>query len=168
MSAHWPTALLIAVTAVPLAAQPTAKPLDALKACRAIADGPARLACLDRESDALLAATARNDVVVMDKTEVKNTRRSLFGFALPRIALFGAGRDDGGNVDEIEVTIAGTRSLPGDHWGFTTDDGARWQTTEFTTTAPRNGGKATIKRAALGSYFVKFAGGRAVRAMRVQ
>lgn len=165
---RWLLISTMAVGATSVFAQPAAKPLDALKACRGIADSAARLACFDRESEALLAATARNDVVVMDKAEVSNTRRSLFGFTLPKIALFGAGRDDGGDVDEIAVTIAGTRSLPGDIWSFTTDDGARWQTTEYSTAVPRNGGKATIKRAALGSYFVKFGGGRAVRAMRVQ
>ena len=77
-------------------------------------------------------------------------------------------KHDGDEVKEVVVTVAGVRSLSGDKWGFTGDDGARWQTTESTSFAPSVGGKATIKRGALGGYFVKFAGGRAVRAMRVQ
>ena len=142
--------------------------LGALKQCRLIGEDTARLACFDRESRALVDAAMRNDVVVMDKTEIKATRRSLFGFALPRIALFGGGKNEAEDVGEIDVAVSSARMLAGEKWAFTTEDGAQWQTTEPSYAVPHAGDKVTLRRAALGSYFAKFRGGRAVRAMRVR
>lgn len=171
------TAFLTAVlagAAAPLAAAEPPRPaaLDALTACRAIADDTARLACFDREAAALGASIERKDVVVLDRQDVKKTKRSLFGFNLPKLPFFGGedGKDAAEEEDEfveIETTIKELRKLRSGHWSFTIDEGAQWQTTELGPILPQAGQKVTIKKGALGSYFIRFERSRPVRGMRV-
>ena len=61
---------------------------DAVLACRSETDPQARLQCFDRTSGALATAAQSGAVVVVDREEVRRTRRSLFGFSLPRLPFF--------------------------------------------------------------------------------
>lgn len=139
--------------------------------CRKIADAPARLACFDRESASLDAADEKNEITVLDKDAVRKTRRSLFGFSLPRLPFFDGKDDDGqeeAGLQAIEATIASVRSLGYGKWQLELDDGARWSTTEaIVGRAPEAGKTIEIKRGAIGSYFGKIEGRRAVRMQRV-
>ena len=58
-------------------------------ACRALADAAARLQCYDAASKSLEEATESRQVVLLDQGEVRKTKRSLFGFSLPKIPFFG-------------------------------------------------------------------------------
>lgn len=139
-------------------------PVQSLTACRAITASDARLACYDQAATALQTAREQKQIVVLDQAEVKKTRRSLFGFAMPRIKFL---EGDGEPEPQIDTSIDWTRSLGNGKWAFRTVEGANWQTTEASDALPRTGDKLTIKRGAIGGYFVKFGKSRAVRAMRL-
>lgn len=145
--------------------------LDPLLACRAIAEPTARLACFDRTAAALQDATAKHDVVVVDRQEVAKVRRSLFGFGMPSLAVFGVGAKDSHDVapEEAEITTTiRSASRDGDgNWIVTLEDGAIWHQTGGTIAlGPRPGGAVTIKRGAIGSYFMKIGSQPAVKARR--
>lgn len=142
--------------------------IEALSHCLAVTADAERLACLDAGARRLIDASRRREVVVVDEAEVKKTRRSLFGFSLPRIRLFGSkGPDNAEEIDEIAVAIKSSAPAGNGYMSFTLEDGARWTTTEpWMSRGPRAGEMLTIKRAAMGGYFVKLSNTRAVRAMR--
>ncbi len=178
---HWLISTLVAVVALPVPAN--SKPaeqagvLKALLDCRTLTDDAARLACYDRQAAEIGGATERDELVVMDKEAVRKTRRSLFGFSLPRLPFLSGGDDDAGKDGErdgeepanrIEAKVQSVRSLAMDKWAFVLDDGARWETVEaLGGRDPRAGGTVLIKRAALGSFMAQFDGGRWVRVKRV-
>ncbi|WP_326524779.1 hypothetical protein [Sphingomonas sp.] len=141
-----------------------------LERCLTIREDAGRLACTDVAARRLVDASKRKEVVVVDREEVKKTRRSLFGFQLPRIGLFGRdGPDDGQEVDRIEAPIARVTPVGYSKVTFTLDDGARWTTTDAWASAilPKPGAILIIKRGAMGSYMVSVKGAKAVRAMRI-
>lgn len=170
--AHLVTAVV--VVAGPSAAAPAqdrsapSSLIDALSKCLAIAADAERLACHDAAARRLVDANQRREVVVVDREEVKKTRRSLFGFSLPRIGLFGSkGPDTGEEIDEVEVAITSAAPARNGYMRFTLEGGAQWTTTEpWLSRAPKTGEKLTIKKGAMGGYFVKLSNTRAVRAMR--
>ena len=151
------------------AAEPPA-PIRGLAACRTIGDNAQRLACFDREAAALVASVEKNETVLLDKQEVRKTKRSLFGFSLPRLPFFGGDKDpdrDEPEFTQIETPIKSVRSLGYGKFRFTVDDGALWETTEGINAFPKPGEKVLIKKGALGSYFIKFEGSRSVKGRRV-
>lgn len=144
--------------------------VDELAACRAITDNSQRLACFDRTAAALVAARDRKDIVVVDRNEVRRTRRSLFGFTLPRIRLFGGGDNDN-DVEEVrEVTskVTSVRQVSYEEYRFKLEDGSEWETTQGTRGfPPRSGETVTIRRGALGSYMASFNDRIALRVKRI-
>lgn len=163
--------LAMLLLAAPATAADKVRPaaLEALRACQSITADAERLACFDRAAAALSASVDKKEVVVLDQQEVKKTKRSLFGFQLPRIGLFGDSDKDKDEPEftQIETTVTGARGLGYGKFSFTIEDGAVWQTTEAGPNMPKPGDKVTIKKAALGSYFIKFGKQRAVKGMRV-
>ena len=151
----------------PAKGAPPSPIVDALTACRSIADNAARLACYDQASARFSEAVGKGDVIVMDQQEVKQTRRSLFGFSLPRLPLFRG--DSGSDSDELNATVEVASPLGYDKYRIRIEDGAVWETTEGSSSLapPRHGDKVLIKRGPLGSYMIRIAGQRAVRAKRV-
>jgi hypothetical protein len=148
-------------------------PVDAVVECRALVDSTERLACFDRASAALATAREKKDVVVLDRAEVQKTRRSLFGFSLPRIRLFGGDDDDRRvnpeDVNEITGTVASVSQTAADRWTVTLDDQSRWITTDTARGfPPRRGEAVTIRRGPLGSYDASFAKRRSIKVRRTQ
>ena len=130
---------------------------------RAITDQTQRLACYDGAVAALDQAEQAHNIVVMDKSQVREARRSLFGFSLPKIHLFGSGDDE--EVTKIDAVVASTTRDQDNRMIFTIDGGARWhQIDDRTVVGVKRGVKVTIKEAAFGSYFADFPHG----AMRVR
>lgn len=160
-------AMLLAVAAAP---EPMPKAMKALADCRAIADNAARLACYDAAAAGVGDAIAKKDVVVLGRDEITRARRGIFGFALPQLSFLKgtegkeSARDE---VEEIDTELQAARESGFGLWQLTMADGALWTTTEpFAGRSPRAGSKVHIKRGALGSYFLKVDGGRAVKARR--
>lgn len=136
--------------------------------CRSIADAAARLACFDSAVSAMASAREDKELVVMDRTAVREARRGLFGFTLPKLKLFGGGDDDDEeDVKEIETTIAGMRSAADGFPIFTLADGARWKQTDGRIAYPKAGTAIRIRRAALGSYMAQIDKRAGIRVMRM-
>ncbi|MBN8832142.1 MAG: hypothetical protein J0G94_16335 [Sphingomonadales bacterium] len=138
--------------------------------CRQIGSAQDRLACFDRESAALDQANERKEITVLDKEEVRKTRRSLFGFSLRGVPLLGGDDDENAPAEakSMKATIASARSLGHGRWQFELEDGGTWTTLEpVTGRLPAAGKPVEIKRAALGSYLGNIDGDRAVRMRRV-
>jgi hypothetical protein len=146
---------------------PPSPVVDALSACRSITADTARLACYDQASARFAEAVGKGEVIVMDQTEVKQTRRSLFGFHLPRLPLFRG--DSGPDEDELTTKIVSASGLGYDKYRLRVEDGAVWETTEASSrVTPRSGQTVLIKRGPLGSYMMRIDGQRAVKAKRVE
>lgn len=167
-----PAALALMIAAPALAKDqdaPTkrAAPVQQVYDCRAIADGPSRLACFDRSVAALVDAEARREVTIADKEVVRETRRGLFGFSLPRIGLFGGDGDDE-RIEEIEAVVKSATVDRSGKYRIVMADGAVWQQIDTTRLPrePRAGQKVKIKVASLGSYFANVDGQRAIRMKR--
>lgn len=143
----------IAITGPPVSAADR-KPmlLEAVTRCRTIIDPAQRVACYDRSVEALQAAEARNEVTIVDRAQVRETKRSLFGLTLPRLSIFG--KDDGGiEISQIDSAIA-SATIDRGGWVFRLADGSTWRQIDDTEIGrrPRPGDKVTVKRAALGSF----------------
>ena len=140
--------------------------LARLLACRSVADPEQRLACFDRETAATSEAIARSDLVAMDRAKVRETRRSVFGFSVPKLGIFGGGDTD--EVDQIDGTITKV-GWTRDGFSVLLQDQSQWVQTDGKTLPlePRAGNKVIIKRGALGSYIMNVAGQRGVKVKRV-
>lgn len=159
-------AIPLVFLAAPAWAQERSKRLDAVVECRKITDSAERLACYDKAVADLDSAEKSREVVVVDREQVTEARRSVFGLRLPRIKLFD--RDDEPDIDEIETSVVSIDRNGNGRVFFTVTDGARWvQTDDRTVVGVRPGTRVTLKKAALGSFFAKFHGSISVRVQRV-
>ena len=137
-------------------------------ACSSIADSAQRLACYDKEVPAMATAQRAGDLVAMDKAQVRKTRRSLFGLALPDLGIFGDDSDD--SVKSIETKLKAVRTGPDGKYVFDLVEGGRWAVLEsrMFIVDPAPGQTIKIRRAALGSYLANVNNQIAVRVRRVQ
>lgn len=172
--------ILIGFVAVALLAAPTAGKenpssdsplLTGLSNCAAISDGAARLACYDKAAGDLLRATAAGEVAMVDRHQVREMRKSLFGFSLPDIPFLGRrGARNEEEPKQLVTKLASFRSAGNGRFRFTVEEGkALWETTESALlNDPKSGATVTINRGVLGSYFVKIDDQPWVRARRVR
>ena len=163
------TAIALAATPIAAEAQETgrAAALERLAACRTQSEPTARLACYDAAASEMDAAERSGQLVVMDRAQVQEVRRGLFGFSVPSLSLFG---DDGGEeaqIDSITVTITGLREVQRELWVFTMSDGSTWrQADAWRGRTPREGETAVIRRGAIGSFLMSIESRPAVRVRR--
>lgn len=143
--------------------------VDAVVECRGQADPAARLACFDAAAAALGQASASGSIVVVDREDVRETRRSLFGFSVPKLPFFSGDDSNDEAPEEIEAPIRSVRSLGYGKFLFTLDNGAQWQTTEANNRPPdpKSGETLSIRKGALGAYFLSVEGRRSVKGRRV-
>lgn len=166
------TILVSGVAAPPLAAREveTPKPqlFQKMVDCRRIPDSAARLACYDEQVAKFEDATAKREVVVVDKEEMRKTRKGLFGFSLPKLGIFGGGDGDPEeDLNSIDATIASASQTYYKKWRITLEDGAKWvQIDSDEIRAPKPGQKVSIRRATMGTYFANVNGQRAIRMKR--
>ena len=160
----------IALLAPAAAAAPgSSAPIDAVLNCRSETAEQARLACYDAAAASLSAAATGGELVVVDRDDVRKTRRSLFGFSVPKMPFFRGDTSEDEQPDEIEAKIKSARGTGYDKWLFELDSGARWQTTEplNSNRDPRPGQAIKVKKGMMGSYFLSVEKGRSVKAIRV-
>lgn len=166
--------VVISFPAVALAqdsrAEPDATPEVVAKLfdCRAIEDADSRLACYDREVASVMQARESRELVIAGPEQVKEARRGLFGFTLPKIGLFG-GDDDKDEVKEIIATIDQAYQTRDGRYTLVLEGGGRWVQSDNTSVlrSIEKGEQVVIKKAALGSYLAKVGNRRAFRAKRV-
>lgn len=166
-------AVMLTAATAPAFAQETPRErpeaLNRVINCRAIQPAEERLACYDREVAAFDTAESSNEVVVMDRQQVRRTRRTLFGLVLPDLGVFGDNNADPEEaVAQIEATIQGANQNALGKWVITLEDGARWIQSDSRNLArnPRNGMTIRIRRAAMGSYLANIDGQIAIRVRR--
>lgn len=165
--------------ASPAAAQPApsrtapaqARHLGAIEACRAIGADMARLACFDREAAALIAASRSGELSVVNRADMRTARRSLFGFALPKLPFFAGDRSADEVPDTLDSTIVSAQSIANGRYRMQIAAGdAVWETTDspLNLSPPRSGEKIVIKKSALGSYFLRINGQVGVKGRRIK
>jgi hypothetical protein len=152
-------------------ASPTQRPeaFEALVRCRSIADEKQRLACYDGAAAALEQAADRHDLVVVDRKQVRETKRTLFGLELPRLSIFGGGNDDAADeVKEVDGVVQNAFQDGNGRWVVTLADGATWAQIDNQVIAlrPKPGQKIKIHRGAIGSYIMNVNGQPGVKARR--
>lgn len=127
--------------------------IQSLLDCRSIADSAQRLACYDKAAGNVADAINRKDMVLIDKERATAAKRSLFGFSVPDFA----GLLGGGDIQEIEGTVASFTNNADGGLTIKLADGSVWTQTDDTPVAlePRRGDKVVVKRGTLGSYFLR-------------
>lgn len=163
---------LAVLGAVPLAAQPANREADALGAlasCRGLTDPARRLACFDATSATLLQSREAGEVQVVNRGEMREVRRNLFGFALPKLPFFKGDKSQNEADDQLETRVINWRSLGYGKYRIVVDGGAVWETTEATEAIdpPAPGQPLSIRKGALGSYVLRINNQRGVRGRRI-
>lgn len=133
--------------------------------CRQINDTAQRLACFDGASAKMEQAAAARDIVILDRAEVRKTKRSLFGFFLPRLPFFDDDEKD--EFTRIESTFASVAPIGFGKYQFDIPDGGTWQTLEPTRSVLREGRELTIKRGAVGGFLMQVGNGGYIPVKRI-
>ena len=147
--------------------------MEGLKTCQQIADNDARLACFDKAVGSIVTASDAGEVRVVDEQEVEKTRRSLFGFSLPDIGLFGGGDDSEEGKKQrnlLETTITSVHYAKQDEIFFVTEEGATWRISNAPSRLRKieAGQPVVFKRASMGSFFIRVNGQLGVKGRRVR
>lgn len=158
---------LVMAGAAEAADQKRAGELQAIVDCRAVADNVARLACYDAAALRLDEAEAKGEVVVLDKAQRQQARREAFGFSLPSLSILGRGGDEE-ESGRMTFKAANAWQDGNGRWAVELDSGAVWRQIddENIYREPKAGSSVELRSAAMGSYFMKVDGQRAVRARR--
>ncbi len=146
-----------------------ARNLGAIEACRAIGADTARLACFD--AAALIAASRSGELSVVNRADMRTARRSLFGFALPKLPFFAGDKSADEVPDTLDSTIVSAQSIAYGRYRMQIAAGdAVWETTDspLNLSPPRSGEKIVIKKSALGSYFLRINGQVGVKGRRIK
>jgi len=168
--------LVVSMFAVTAAADAKGKPappsplVTAIDRCRQITDPAQRLACYDSAANALVNATTTGEVSIVDRSEVRKVRHSLFGFNLPKIPFFSGDTTANEAQDKLDSTITSVKALNNGYYQIViADNNAVWVTTDDSINfdPPRPGQKIEIIRGALGNYFLRINGQLGVRGKRV-
>ncbi|MFT3978313.1 MAG: hypothetical protein QM688_14580 [Sphingomonas bacterium] len=144
---------------------PPSELLTAVARCADIREDGARLACYDKAAGALVAAESRHEVVVVDQAQVRETKRRLFGIALPISPLF----ENAPDIDRVETTLQSATITPGAPMTFVLADGATWMQTDDNQVVgkPKQGEKVVITRGTLGSFKLALGNRPAIKVRRV-
>jgi len=142
--------------------------LEAVVHCRSIVDNAARLACFDTNVATFDTAEAKNDVLVVDKQEASDTRRRLFGLALPALPMFRRdGKDE--EVTNVEYKLLSARRDSYGKYTFVLDDsGGTWRQIDSTLLykTPKAGAPVKITKGVVGNYFMNVDGMGGIRVHR--
>jgi hypothetical protein len=162
--------LSAAAGAAPRRATPAPEALEGVLRCRAIADEKARLACYDSNVARFETARANRELVVVDRKQIRETKRSLFGLDLPSLSIFGGGdNDDIEEVNSIEGVVASAYEDGEGRWVVKLQEGGTWRQIDSALLGrnPRAGSKVKITKAAMGSFMMRIDNQPGIRARRV-
>ena len=151
----------------PVPAQERPETLARLMSCRTVTDAAARLACFDAAAGVLDSAQQQGDLVVMDRAQVNQTRRQLFGFDMPALPqLFGP--EGTVEIDSIDTTLQSAALTGEGRWVFRLADGGVWRQidSERVRFQNRPGQTVRVRKASLGSFLLTVDDSRAVRVRR--
>lgn len=138
---------------------------ERLSECQSLSDSAQRLACYDERMASLRAAANTGEVVIVERAQVDQARRAVFGLSAPSLpSVFG---DD--TIESLETTLTQATPALNGAWVFHLADGSVWRqidNTRITNPRSRQGEDVRVRRAALGSYFLNLGSSRAVRVRR--
>jgi hypothetical protein len=142
--------LSIALAGPAVAKQSMSDLLQGLAQCRSVTGQAEKLACFERETDALIGKSERREVVVATPDEVK-----LRSAPIP---------------DEIASTIVSAQTTAEGFWRIELAEGGTWRTTEGTSNSrmPRPGLPIQVKRGPVGGYMLSVDKQRSIRAAPVR
>lgn len=143
--------------------------LAPLRSCQALTEDTERLSCYDTAVASMMAASSKGQIKIVDESEVRRTRRGLFGFSLPDLGWLGGG-DDAPDMDMLETSIVSVRYSSKDAFVFKTKEGAAWQVSNAPSRLRqvRAGDPVILKKAAMGSYYIRIGGQVGVKGRRVE
>ena len=161
--------MAVGIVDVAAAAEPAHPALGGLNACGGVADPAQKAACYDTALAAFTSAVRSGEVIIVQKKEAQAAQRSAFGLNLPALTIFDRSNGGGdGPLESITGEIGRAYRDQFSKWVVVLTDGAVWRQidNETISPAPRAGSQVEIRKAALGSYFMKVDGQRGVRARR--
>ncbi len=147
--------------------------ITAIAACRSLPDST-RLACLDQVTATLLSANEQREIKIIDRESVRRSKRSVFGFSLPHINLFGSSKEDmkadaDTNIKQITGTITHVQAASYGLWTFSLSEGGTWQSiSQSMSFTPRVDDVITIKAGLLGHYTAKIGSQQAIDVKRLR
>jgi len=139
-----------------------------LENCTAITDNDERLACFDREVGALVGASDKGEVKVVETEDITKARRRLFGFLIPKVGLFGD--SDEQEVTDLRSTITKVRQVSSKEWHFWIEEGnAKWRvkSNSIRFRAPKVGDEVEFKPATMNTYWIRLNGRKGARGNRI-
>ncbi|AOL24407.1 hypothetical protein Ga0102493_11264 [Erythrobacter litoralis] len=144
--------------------------LDQLKTCQRIQDDTERLACFDAGVGSLVVASEAGDVRLVDREDVRRTRRQLFGFSVPDVGILKGDEKDSEATETLTTTITSVRYRPRRRAEFTTAEGARWEIFKVPTRLAdiEPGDEVELKKASLGTFFIRINGQMGVKGKRIE
>ena len=136
--------------------------------CRTLTDQAERLACYDAAVGKMDQAEKSGDIVVVDRDQVREAKKAAFGFEMPHFTIFDRGEKPE-KIDHVTGVVSEAYVNKDGKWVVVLEDGAKWVQvdSEAVYNAPHKGSTADIRTAAMGSFFLKLDGQRAIRAHRV-
>lgn len=142
--------------------------LEQVARCRQIAGDAERLSCFDRAAGALDAAERQGEVVVVERGQIQEVRRQLFGFELPALPSMFSRDADEEKIDAVETTLVSAGQGIDGKWVFRLADGSEWRQIDSDPVRFQNrpGTEIRVRRASLGSYQLTAGRSRAVRVKR--
>lgn len=142
--------------------------LSEVARCRTITGDTERLACFDHAAGALDAAERQGEVVVVDRGQIREARRQLFGFEMPALPSMFSRDETEAKIDAVETTLVSAGQGLDGKWLFRLADGSEWRQIDSDPVRFQNraGIDVRVRRAALGSYQLTAGRSRAVRVRR--
>lgn len=135
--------------------------------CRGVAEPAVRLACFDRQAALVATAVNERELVVVDRAQVREVRRSVFGFSAADPLPFATKREE--VPDLFEGKIGALSPVRGGRYQLQVDDTV-WELLETGAfqRVPKVGDAVVIKRGMLGSYKLSVDGRSGLRAKRLK
>lgn len=142
-----------------------------LETCTTITDDAERLACFDREVGALVGAANQGAVRVVDKEEITEARRKLFGYSVPDAGIFKAdNKEEEEAARRLTSKITKVRQVSDKEWYIWIEEGnAQWRlrNDSIRFRAPEVGDTVEFQPATMGTYWIKVNGRKGVRGNRI-
>lgn len=163
-------ALALSGGAVSAQDNPEGAHLAALRACQNVVDNSARLACYDSAVAQVVSAADAGDIQMVDREDIRETRRGLFGFSLPKLGIFGGDDNDNDElIKKMNSQITAVRAVGRESWQITVTEGSVWLVNDaHWRFRPKVGDQVELERAAMGSYWLRIKGENGVKSRRIE
>lgn len=141
-------------------------PLESLFNCQTISDVVTQNSCFLSETSRLKSSLLNGDLIIVDQALAE--QRSIQNFGRHRDSNLTSNLDIEA-PDQISSSLASSGPVADGKYRFNLEDGTSWLQidSEIIRLKPRNGTEVTVKRASMGSYFLRLGNGRDIRVRRI-